>query len=578
VLDLLDESVQRGIVSTEQDALGRFRFGHALIREVLYDSLSATARIELHQRVGDGLEAAYADDPEPHLAELAHHFLQAAPAGDLDKAVGYAAKAGERAMSLLAFEEAARSYERALQALDLREAPDRALRCDLLLALGTARSSAGDPEGAKDAFNRASELARRLRDAEREGQAALGYAGRYWTTGVVDASAVSLLERAISALGENRGLLKAEMLGRLATQLYYSESHERLDALSGEAVQIARGVGDPGALASVLAARIAAVWGPENLDERTALADEIVDLAAAAGDREIEMRGRTYRVGCLLEKGEAEAADLEVEAASRIAEELRHPLLLWHTRGLRSVRALMSGRFEEAERLSVEALEAGRRADEQNALQYRGIHLTQLGYDQGRLEEVEQAMRAFVEQYKNLRAWRCTLALLLSELGRDTDARREFELAGAADWQDVRRDGTWLTGMARAVEACARLRDTVRGPRLYELMLPYAGRAIVLGRIVSNCIGAADRPLGMLAAAMGRAEESDSHFERAIELDRRMGAEPWVARAQLNWGEALIARGEAARAGELLDAAAATAERLGMPLLLEQIAVARAPA
>ena len=53
------------------------------------------------------------------MAELAHHFFEAAPGGDVDKALEYAQRAGERALKLLAYEEAARFYELSLQAVEL---------------------------------------------------------------------------------------------------------------------------------------------------------------------------------------------------------------------------------------------------------------------------------------------------------------------------------------------------------------------------------------------------------------------------------------------------------------------------
>ena len=85
-------------------------------------------RGQLHRRAGEALEGLYERDPEPHLAELAYHFFEAAPGGDVEKALDYARRAGARALELLAYEEAARFYQLALQALDLRKTFDRVER------------------------------------------------------------------------------------------------------------------------------------------------------------------------------------------------------------------------------------------------------------------------------------------------------------------------------------------------------------------------------------------------------------------------------------------------------------------
>ncbi|MGH8006544.1 MAG: hypothetical protein ACREQ3_06000 [Candidatus Binatia bacterium] len=85
------------------------------------------------------------------LSELADHFFKAAPGGEVEKAIEYAVKAGEHATTLLAYEEAAAHYERAVQLLALKPSDD-AERCDLLLALGEAQSGADEPGQARGAF------------------------------------------------------------------------------------------------------------------------------------------------------------------------------------------------------------------------------------------------------------------------------------------------------------------------------------------------------------------------------------------------------------------------------------------
>ena len=104
-----------------------------------------TQRLRLHRRAGDALEALYARNLEPHLAELAHHFFAAAAAGAEEKAIDYALRAGSRAASLLAYEEAVRLYETALTLIEDDEA-----RCEVLLALGDAQARAGDTPAAYD--------------------------------------------------------------------------------------------------------------------------------------------------------------------------------------------------------------------------------------------------------------------------------------------------------------------------------------------------------------------------------------------------------------------------------------------
>src|SRR5207248_834686 len=97
LLSVLDESLSARVVEEIPGAVGRLRFGHALIRDTLYQEIPATHRARLHRRVGEVLEALYKGSPESHLAELAHHFLMAVPAADSAKAREYAMRAAAQA-------------------------------------------------------------------------------------------------------------------------------------------------------------------------------------------------------------------------------------------------------------------------------------------------------------------------------------------------------------------------------------------------------------------------------------------------------------------------------------------------
>ena len=96
LLVLLEEAEAVRVVGAVPDGLSRWRFAHALVREVLYEGLLAARRVHLHRLVGEALEAVYAADPGPHLAELAHHLVEAAPGSEetAAKAVQMATLAG----------------------------------------------------------------------------------------------------------------------------------------------------------------------------------------------------------------------------------------------------------------------------------------------------------------------------------------------------------------------------------------------------------------------------------------------------------------------------------------------------
>src|SRR5438445_370060 len=164
LLEVLRPALGREILVRDPRAAGRYRFAHALIRETIYEELGAAERARLHGRIGDVLEALHEMDPTPHLATLAHHFLEAVPAGGAEKAITYSTRAARYAEASLAYEDAAVLFERALEVLAEGRPADARERCELLLARGGAQWKAGDGHGARETFRQAAEIARRVGD------------------------------------------------------------------------------------------------------------------------------------------------------------------------------------------------------------------------------------------------------------------------------------------------------------------------------------------------------------------------------------------------------------------------------
>jgi class 3 adenylate cyclase len=78
----------------------RYRFGHALVRAALYEELTGARRVALHRRVAQAIESLHTHALDDHLPSLAHHWARAAaPAADTLRAIDYATRAGDRAVS-----------------------------------------------------------------------------------------------------------------------------------------------------------------------------------------------------------------------------------------------------------------------------------------------------------------------------------------------------------------------------------------------------------------------------------------------------------------------------------------------
>jgi DNA-binding CsgD family transcriptional regulator len=607
VLELVEEAEAARVVAAVREGLDRWRFAHALVREVLYEGLPAARRIRLHGRVGEALEAVYAADPGPHLAELAHHFVAAAPGGEelVGRAVRVATAAGRRALEVLAWEEAAGLFERALATLELAERPDQQQRCQLLLAVGESRMAAGDRPAARAAYQQAAELARRIDAPEALARAGLGLGLEFTSatidsaqvgllevaasSGVVGSVEIGLLEEALIALGDTDSRLRARVLARLARALASTSQVDRRLELSEGAVALARRLGDPATLAAVLFDCHLAIWGAERAEaagERLAMATEVVRLAERTGDWAMALRGRGLRRTDLLEVGDLEGFDADLAAAERTAERLRQLHNRWQLPLAHATRALLAGRFAEAEELAARGLAIGRRAGDKGVgTRYASVVGT-LRLMEGRFGETVELFQRLSSRFPAMLMCRAGLAAALAEAGHADQAQAEVERLATEDLAAVPRDPGWSWSLAILALACHHLGDTTRAARVRKLLEPYGDRNIVTAGAL--CLGPAAYYLGLLDLSLAQPDLAVRRFQHAATLAARLQARPMIARSQEGLARALLVLdrpGDRQQAAALLGEVVATAQELGIHglgeranALLEELATPAAPA
>ena len=572
LLDLLEEALTAQLIAERRSEGGRYDFTHALIRQTLYEELSTPRRVLLHRQIGEALERLYGATVEPHLAELAHHFYQAAPGGDVEKAIDYARRAGDQAMTRVAWEASAAHYERALQAMDPMPAPDEQVRVDVLLALGRALEMGGaGRERWRAVFQRAAELARGADDYERYARAALGFADLLPTSGVVDADVVRMLEEALYLLGPAEGALRARVLARLGNELSFSEQHERKKPLLADALQVARRVDDPETLAYVLANH---TWEDMDAAQALGLAREQVEAARRARDKHAELRAHNELASRILALGDRAGFDGAVEEEERLQRELR--IVDYETGWHRVLVARMDGRFDETERLAGQTFAEQQHDDPENAAQTLGVAILGLRAHQGRLLEMEPAIKANAERYPAIPTYRAVLAWAhSSEGGRWGNARAVFGELAERGFGHLPSDALLPVTLSLLADVCWSLGDAARAPELYEMLSPCEGECVVVGFGVDT-VGAVSRSLALLAATMRRWEDAERHFEDAVRMNTQLGDKPWLAHTRAQYGAALLARGapgDRERALELLQLALDAAQEMGMKKVIEDCMV-----
>jgi DNA-binding SARP family transcriptional activator len=520
-----DEAVEElvGAHLLRPGAAGELEFPHALVRDAIYDALSATRRARLHRRAAAVLAAG------GPVEQLAHHLLQA---GEAAAAVPHLERAADRAMEMAAYEQAARFRADAVAALDAAGDTDDGHRGRLLAGAGEALLHAGDRDAANVRFTQTSDIARRIRDAPLLARAALGRCGLGVEIVNVDDERVALLEEALDATGPGVPALDSALRARLAVELYYAQPRQRSEDLSAEAVDAARLAGSPRALALALNARHVALWRPDRLAERRAVAEQMLRSAESAGEPALALQARNWLIVDLFEAGAFSAWRRAVTQYREHAHALRLPAFAWYADLWAAVDALHAGRFAEAAELRAAAHRAGRAAGDRNA----DIFDEMLEYETRLLRDDlasldPSAVWDRVAGTAVAPAYRSGYALVLAANGRDSEAFEQLRLIADDRFAQLPFDTNWLSAVGEAMEAALLLGDTRTAQEVAAVLAPYAGRQLAAGRAVITH-GCADRQLGHAARVLGRRGEAIAHYEAAVRIDGAAGLVPWAEHAQ----------------------------------------------
>ena len=172
MIRLVKELIAAQLVIEEAEDV--FAFRHALTRQAVYSDLLARERKALHRLIAEALERIYKDALDAHLGDLAHHFYAA---GEWEKVLEYARKAGEQAQALYAPHAAIEQYTHALEAARRLGQP---APLNVYRTRGQCFEVLGDFTAARDDYTRSLEAAHSTGDKMGEWQSLfdLGY---LWT-------------------------------------------------------------------------------------------------------------------------------------------------------------------------------------------------------------------------------------------------------------------------------------------------------------------------------------------------------------------------------------------------------------
>ncbi|MEI8412372.1 MULTISPECIES: BTAD domain-containing putative transcriptional regulator [unclassified Kribbella] len=505
-LDQLDPALAAGVIA-EGDRVERFRFAHALVRDVVYSGLPAARRARRHAAIATVVEGTAAP------SETARHWLAAGPA-HAARAWRAAAEAAEQAGRLYAYDEAATLLAAALDAQQNDGSATPLDRYDLLMARADACRWAVDRDGVDAALTAAVQEAEQLGDVVRMTQAAVGTAeGALWQNrryGQTDPFMIGVLRRALRELPADDSELRCRALLVLATELYHADAPAYREALVEQGMAMARRLGDPALLVWACQVAFMASWRAATAPDRLRLADEAIAIAVDRSDPIREVLARTLRATVTGELGQIAEMRAEISRVRAIAEPRRLVSALLVLGELESPWLAMQGRFADAERLLEERREliAGASLPQRDESLVSGVACVQLW--RGRIAEIIPAFQAMLPV--SPMPFELTVQWLLVRAGRLDEARAMGEgvLVPATD--------DWVSMHQRCVaaEVAFALKEPDAARALYQWLSPYAGRICSAG--FSVAIGPVDAFLAFAAMATGEREIAARHADAALEL------------------------------------------------------------
>jgi class 3 adenylate cyclase/predicted ATPase len=257
--DLLTSLVRKELLSVQADPRsperGQYGFLQDLVKKVAYETLSKKERKAGHLAFADYLEASWGGDSEEIVEILASNLLEAyrvAPeAPDAPEIQARArdtmARAGERAASLAANEEAQRYFE---QGAELAEDPPAKAR--LLERAGEMAWLGARAEEATNLMERAISLFEGRGDKHAAARVSARLGEITWVTGRIE-DAIEGMERSFEVLSSDQpdeGL--ASLAAQLGRFLYFAGQHERAAERLERALEMAESLWLPEVLSMAL--------------------------------------------------------------------------------------------------------------------------------------------------------------------------------------------------------------------------------------------------------------------------------------------------------------------------------------
>ncbi len=285
LLDMLDEILgMRLLKECDED---RYRFTEDVVRETIYQQMSASRLKLYHQTVGSALEKLHENRTEEVIEELTHHFYLCS---DNDKVIEYGMIAADRAKDAYANQDAINSYSRVLECLPESMIGSKIMEVEVLMKRASVLNLIGDKEKAIEDLTQAVSNSQSLGEQKLEADSLValckGHFGISQYTNTIEMAENAL--EIYRALADKKG--ESACLNCIGIANWYLGEFESALKLYQSSLSIAKNIGDRKLEAMILGNISIIHW---NLDEYSTSLDyyiQALEIIKELGDVETEAR------------------------------------------------------------------------------------------------------------------------------------------------------------------------------------------------------------------------------------------------------------------------------------------------
>lgn len=544
-LDVLDHAEAAGLVTPVDSA--QYRFRHALVRDAIVSGLPRNRRAQLHHRTAESLRQSGGDT-----GLVAFHYVEAVPAAPRSLASKWSRQAGRQALRELGFEQAVVHLANSLEFLPTATAQSEIF--ELKMDLGRALTGAGRWQEAKRVYSDAAHLAEELGDPIGRADAVIGMFGQPEDTGLEERPP-AIVERALNGTDDPARSAMLAAWHLIAARDRGDDA--AVDAMIDEAIGNARRAGSAQVQAFVRRAQLRSWWDPFRLDDRTAIADELLNLGRDDAP-DISAWGHRWHVICDVEGGRLSEALDHARSLETIARQTREPFHLWFALTRQAVVLDACGEFDEASSARATGLKIGQVFKTQYVTLIQaviGVGAALTRGEEPSPDDLQVACRDHGSAH-----WSLLAAVLLDEDIDATAAEIKHHLRGSQHQHHPANVALW------APEIAWRLRDQ----EMADLALTaLSSRPNGFGGISAGAFfaGSIDHKIGICQHVLGRYADAVDSLARGAAREREIGAKPAMVRSMWACGNAMHALGRHHQADELISEASELATALGISRL-----------